>query len=167
VTIGTLNSAAGHIPEDGPVIIITASFEGMAISGVFGAYSQTKPIYLTLGEPADNAGQFVEVLTSQNSLDLKNVLFAVFGAGNHDWAQTYQRIPRLIDATLEKRGAKRLLNRGEGDAGGDHFAQSFEEWEEGLWKTLSEASAIILDRSQLNSPGNRLLKDLWSEHQQR
>ncbi|KAG9098046.1 hypothetical protein FRC07_010696 [Ceratobasidium sp. 392] len=121
VTIGTLNSVTGRIPEDGPVIIITASFEG---------------------EPADNAGQFVQVLTANNALNLKNVSFAVFGAGNHDWAQTYQRIPRLIDTTMEQKGAKRLLERGEGDAGGDHFVSSFEEWEDKLWKTLSEASLI-------------------------
>ncbi|KAG8707689.1 hypothetical protein FRC09_001668 [Ceratobasidium sp. 395] len=116
-TIGTLNSVAGNIPTDGPVVIITASFEG---------------------EPADNAGHFVEALSQSSDPDLKNVSFAVFGAGNRDWAQTYQRIPRLIDSTLEKRGAKRLLERGEADAGGDMFTQSFEEWEEKLWKTLSE-----------------------------
>lgn len=27
-SIGTLDSMAGHIPKDGPVIIVTASFEG-------------------------------------------------------------------------------------------------------------------------------------------
>jgi cytochrome P450/NADPH-cytochrome P450 reductase len=43
----------------------------------------------------------------------------------------------LIDATLEKKGAKRLLERGEADAGGDMFSQSFEEWEEKLWETLA------------------------------
>ncbi|KAG8740200.1 hypothetical protein FRC10_004601 [Ceratobasidium sp. 414] len=123
VTIGTLDSVASHIPEDGPVIIITASFEG---------------------EPADNAGQFVEVLTTNDALDLKNVSFAVFGSGNHDWAQTYQRIPKLIDAAMEHKGAKRLLERGEGDAGGDRFVSSFEEWEDKLWKALTEASARFL-----------------------
>ncbi|KAG9104908.1 hypothetical protein FRC07_009683, partial [Ceratobasidium sp. 392] len=116
-TIGTLNSVTGNIPTDGPVVIITASFEG---------------------EPADNAGHFVEALTQSSDSDLKNVSFAVFGAGNRDWAHTYQRIPILIDATLEKRGANRLLERGEADAGGDTFTQSFEEWEEKLWDTLSK-----------------------------
>ncbi|KAG9121015.1 hypothetical protein FRC07_003216 [Ceratobasidium sp. 392] len=127
VTIGTLNSVTGHIPKDGPVIIITASFEG---------------------EPADNAGQFVEVLTTNDALDLKNVSFAVFGAGNHDWAQTYQRIPRLIDTTMEQKGAKRLLERGEGDAGGDHFVSSFEEWEDKLWESLSELYGLENNKKQ-------------------
>ena len=82
----------------------------------------------------------MEVLTSdsKDSSDLKDISYAVFGAGNHDWVQTYQRIPKLIDDTLEKRGAKRLLQRGEADAGGERFAQSFDEWQEKLWETLAE-----------------------------
>ncbi|CAE6503919.1 unnamed protein product [Rhizoctonia solani] len=116
--IDTLDSATNNIPTDGPVVIVTASFEG---------------------EPADNAGHFVKALTiSENVKDLGGVSFAVFGAGNHDWAQTYQRVPRLIDATLEKKGAKRLLGLGEGDAGGNSFLESFNEWEENLWSALAK-----------------------------
>ncbi|CAE6373196.1 unnamed protein product [Rhizoctonia solani] len=121
-TIGTLNSTVGNLPKDGPVIIITASFEG---------------------EPADNAGHFVEVLVnSTNAKELEGVSFAVFGAGNHDWVHTYQRIPKLIDDTLEKKGAKRLLERGEGDAGGDRFTESFDEWESKLWEALSKQYGV-------------------------
>ncbi|KAF8713295.1 cytochrome P450, partial [Rhizoctonia solani] len=116
--ISTLNSVASNIPTDGPVVIVTASFEG---------------------EPADNAGHFVEALTTSDDVkDLDNVSFAVFGAGNHEWAQTYQRIPRLVDAILEKKGAKRLLELGEGDAGGSSFLESFNEWEENLWSALAK-----------------------------
>ncbi|CAE7229773.1 unnamed protein product [Rhizoctonia solani] len=97
----------------------------------------------TVGEPADNAGNFVEVLVNSASVkDLEGVSFAVFGAGNHDWVHTYQRIPRLIDATLEKKGAKRLLERGEGDAGGASFTESFDEWEAKLWETLSKEYSV-------------------------
>ncbi|ELU42337.1 fatty acid hydroxylase, putative [Rhizoctonia solani AG-1 IA] len=109
---------ASNIPTDGPVVIVTASFEG---------------------EPADNAGHFVEALTTLDDVkDLDNVSFAVFGAGNHEWAQTYQRIPRLVDAILEKKGAKRLLELGEGDASGSSFLESFNEWEENLWSALAK-----------------------------
>ncbi|KAB5589304.1 Cytochrome P450 family protein [Ceratobasidium theobromae] len=114
--IDTLDSITNNIPRDGPVVIVTASFEG---------------------EPADNAGHFVESLTTTADVrNLEGVSFGVFGAGNHDWAQSYQRIPRLIDDMLEKKGAKRLLEHGEGDAGGDSFIESFNEWEEVLWETL-------------------------------
>jgi cytochrome P450/NADPH-cytochrome P450 reductase len=81
--------------------------------------------------------------TSDDSNDLGDVSFAVFGAGNHEWAQTYQRIPKLIDAVLEKRGAKRLSALGEGDAGGNNFLESFNEWEENLWTVLAKVSALI------------------------
>jgi cytochrome P450/NADPH-cytochrome P450 reductase len=60
----------------------------------------------------------------------------VFGAGNHDWVSTYQRIPKLCDTTLEERGAQRLLARGEGDAGGAEFFQAFDTYETQLWQTL-------------------------------
>ncbi|KAJ1303518.1 hypothetical protein OPQ81_011703 [Rhizoctonia solani] len=114
--IDILDSATNNLPADGPVVIITASFEG---------------------QPADNASHFVEAITtSENVKDLGGVSFAVFGAGNHDWAQTYQRIPKLIDAILEKKGANRLLRLGEGDAGGNSFLESFNEWEDSLWDTL-------------------------------
>ena len=64
--------------------------------------------------------------------------FAVFGCGNRDWVNTYQRIPALVDATLEAHGAQRLVARGAGDASGGDFFEVFDEWEAGLWGTLSK-----------------------------
>ena len=88
------------------------------------------------GEPADNAGHFVEWLVSLKGQELLNLRYAVFGCGNKDWTQTYQRIPKLIDSTFEQRGGKRLLDRGEGDAGSSTFFESFDEWEAKLWEIL-------------------------------
>ncbi|CAL1708234.1 unnamed protein product [Somion occarium] len=113
--IGTLDSATGRIITDGPIIAVTASFEG---------------------EPADNAKQFVSWLTSLQGEKLKGVSYAVFGCGNHDWVSTYQRIPTLIDTVAAERGAQRLLERGAGDAGGSDFYDSFDKWEAELWQTL-------------------------------
>ncbi|QRW20348.1 cytochrome P450 family protein [Rhizoctonia solani] len=119
--ISTLNSVASNIPTDGPVVIVTASFEGMD------------------QRTGGQCWPFCEALTTSDDVkDLDNVSFAVFGAGNHEWAQTYQRIPRLVDAILEKKGAKRLLELGEGDAGGSSFLESFNEWEENLWSALAK-----------------------------
>lgn len=114
--IATLDAATGHLPTIGPTVIITASFEG---------------------EPADNAGRFVQDLTTMNGTPLEGVSYAVFGCGNRDWALTYQRIPKLIDEKMEAAGAKRLLERGEGDAAGAEFFDSFDAWEVKLWETLS------------------------------
>jgi cytochrome P450/NADPH-cytochrome P450 reductase len=60
----------------------------------------------------------------------------VFGAGNHDWVSTYQKIPKLCDFVIEERGGHRLLARGEGDAGGAAFFQAFDDYEIRLWETL-------------------------------
>ncbi|KAJ7620489.1 fatty acid hydroxylase [Mycena polygramma] len=118
-SIGTLDSALGKVPTDGPVVIITASFEG---------------------EPADNAARFVDWLRhlDASSAPLANVRFAVFGCGNSDWTATYQKIPKLCDELFVTHGAQRLVPRGAGDAGAGDFFQKFEEFEAGLWQTLSE-----------------------------
>ncbi|CUA74077.1 NADPH-ferrihemoprotein reductase [Rhizoctonia solani] len=127
----TLNSVANKVPTDGSVVIVTASFEG---------------------EPADNAAHFVRALTSTAQVsDLQDVSYAVFGAGNRDWVHTYQCIPNLMDSTLEQKGAKRLLERGEADAGGDKFTESFDEWEEKLWVVLSKEYNIEAKESDKTS----------------
>jgi cytochrome P450/NADPH-cytochrome P450 reductase len=146
VKIDSLDSAANNIPKDGPVVIVTASFEGrFHILSLPAAPTYKNNLNVRyVGEPADNAGHFVKALTTTADVkDLDGVSFAVFGAGNHDWAQTYQRIPRLIDGTLEKKGGKRLLELGEGDAGGGSFIESFNEWEEKLWETLAQVSGHL------------------------
>ncbi|KAF4598867.1 hypothetical protein EYR38_007278 [Pleurotus pulmonarius] len=114
--IGSLDSATNNLPTDGPVLIITASFEG---------------------QPADNAKQFVDWLSNLQSQELQGVKYAVFGCGNHDWVQTYQRIPALCDDLLEKRGGRRLVPRGAGDAGLAEFFQVFDEFEASLWEGLA------------------------------
>ncbi|EJD54245.1 NADPH-cytochrome P450 reductase-like protein [Auricularia subglabra TFB-10046 SS5] len=122
-SIGTLDSAAKGLPTDGAVIIITASFEG---------------------EPPDNAGHFVKYLESLSSdnAPLAGVRYAVFGCGNHDWVHTFQRIPKLFDSIMTSHGAERLLERGEADAAGARFFESFDDWEGKLWAKLAEAYDI-------------------------
>ena len=75
---------------------------------------------------------------------MKGVRYAVFGCGNHDWVATYQRIPTLIDNLAAERGAERLVERGVGDAGGSDFFDSFDKWEAGLWKVLSEVGRLFV-----------------------
>ncbi|KAJ7794087.1 fatty acid hydroxylase [Mycena olivaceomarginata] len=118
-SIGTLDSALGKVPTDGPVIIITASYEG---------------------EPADNAARFVDWLRhiEEESNQLNNVRFAVFGCGNSDWTATFQKIPTLCDELFEKHGGSRLIPRGSGDAGAGDFFQKFDEFEAALWATVSK-----------------------------
>ncbi|KAH8111193.1 cytochrome P450 oxidoreductase OrdA-like protein [Phellopilus nigrolimitatus] len=84
-TLGTLDSAMARLPTSGPVVLVTASFEGA---------------------PADNAAQFVAWLSALPASSLAKVAFAVFGCGNREWVRTYQRIPTLIDECLAAQGAE-------------------------------------------------------------
>lgn len=97
-----------------------------------------------LGQPADNAAHFVEWLSSLKGSELANVSYTVFGCGNRDWPQTYQRIPTLCDKLLEDHGANRLFKRGEGDAGSAEFFDNFEKWETEMWKAVCEVGESTL-----------------------
>ena len=70
-TLQTLDMSTAHLPTDGRVVFVTASYEG---------------------EPADNARQFVGWLEnlspSAESVLLKDVAYAVLGCGNREWART-------------------------------------------------------------------------------
>ncbi|RPD61291.1 bifunctional P-450:NADPH-P450 reductase [Lentinus tigrinus ALCF2SS1-6] len=115
-TLGTLDSIASHVPTDGPLVIVTASFEG---------------------EPADNAAHFFDWIQTLKGHEFADVKYAVFGCGNRDWVRTFQRIPKAIDETFAERGAKRLLERGVGDAQAAEFFEAFDTWEADLWKALA------------------------------
>ena len=93
-----------------------------------------------IGQPADNARHFVEWLSRLEGNTLGGVKFAVFGCGNRDWQSTFQRIPRLCDTYLSEHGAERLIPRGEADAGGPDFFESFDTWEASLWHILGRVS---------------------------
>ncbi|CAF3512298.1 unnamed protein product [Rotaria sp. Silwood1] len=116
-TLATLDSVVGSIPCDRPVIIVTSSYEG---------------------EPCNNAKQFVAYLESKPELKIN---YAVFGAGHHDWVNTYQKIPIYIDETLEKVGGTRIVNRGIGDVAGDFFG-AFEAWKENLFQVLCKMNGL-------------------------
>ena len=134
-SIGTLDSAVEKIPSDGPVVIITASFEGQCC---YSSCVITRGVNQKSGEPADNAGHFVKWLSNLQGEPLSNIRYAVFGCGNHDWVQTYQRIPKLVDELISKRGGQTLVPRGEGDAGGSEMFGDFDNWEDLLFKKLTE-----------------------------
>ncbi|KAF9032816.1 fatty acid hydroxylase [Hymenopellis radicata] len=116
--LNTLDSTTEKLPTDGPIVIVTASFEG---------------------EPADNAARFVPWLSSLSGDELVGVKFAVFGCGNHEWPKTYQRIPKLCDDLLETHGGTRLVQRGVGDAADGTMFDEFEKFKKRLWDTLCKA----------------------------
>lgn len=112
VKFGSLDESSGDLPKDDPkhpVVIVTASYEG---------------------QPPDNAVNFSKWIENSNESKtaLKGTRFAVFGCGNHDWAQTFHRIPRLIDRRLEELGGKRVAQMGLADAAEEDMFSAFESW---------------------------------------
>ena len=121
-------------------MIVTASFEG---------------------QPADNAAHFFTWLENvQDQSAFSGIKFAVFGCGNRDWVNTYQRVPKLIDEHLASHGAERLIERGDGDAAGAGFFESFDKWEKELWEKLAAVS-----QTACSNPVVRIhsLLGIWDE----
>jgi cytochrome P450/NADPH-cytochrome P450 reductase len=121
VTLSWLDDYVGKLPTAGAVVIVTASYNGA---------------------PPDNAAAFYKWLHDglpENAL--AGVRYTVFGAGNRNWASTYQSIPRAIDERLASYGAERIYQRGEGDARDDLDAH-FESWRRPLWQSVAKALGV-------------------------
>ncbi|KAB8262944.1 cytochrome P450 [Aspergillus pseudonomiae] len=126
-TVDSMDSGFEALPTDRPIVIITASYEG---------------------QPPDNAARFVSWMDGLNEEQspLKDLTYAVFGCGNHEWAQTFHRIPKLVDTTFERAGASRVAEIGLADAANGDIFTSFETWEdEILWPALAERYSVAAD----------------------
>lgn len=116
--VDSLDTAHQNLPTDQPVVILTASYEG---------------------EPPDNAALFCNWIQSlkEGEEEMEKVSYAVFGCGHHDWAATFHKIPKMVDATLERLGGTRLAPMGVADAAESDLFTRFETWEdETLWPAL-------------------------------
>ncbi|KAL5336528.1 putative cytochrome P450 [Aspergillus crustosus] len=134
-----LDNGRSALPTDHPVVIVTSSYEG---------------------QPPDNAKQFVswlEDLEKQSeTAPLKDVPFAVFGCGNKEWAQTFHRIPKLVDDLLEKQGGNRLAELGLADASADELFSVFENWADDiLWPRLVAQYASVEKTQQESSTASK------------
>ncbi|SCW52892.1 cytochrome P450 / NADPH-cytochrome P450 reductase [Paenibacillus tianmuensis] len=129
-----LNDRLGHLPKEGALIIVTSSYNG---------------------KPPGNARQFVQWLEQVEPDELSGVHYSVFGCGDHNWASTYQDVPRFIDEQLAEKGATRFSLRGEADASGD-FEKQFEGWKSQMWTDAMKTFDLKLnenaekERSTLN-----------------
>ncbi|KGP72812.1 bifunctional cytochrome P450/NADPH--P450 reductase [Pontibacillus yanchengensis] len=125
-TVASLDEYAGNLPIEGGVLIVSASYNG---------------------NPPDNAHAFIDWLEQAGQNELQGVRFAVFGCGDRNWANTYQRIPSFIDEKMAEKGATRLSERGEGDAS-DDFEGQYEQWDEQLWPNIADVLDIQLNTEQ-------------------
>ncbi|USP77066.1 fatty acid hydroxylase [Curvularia clavata] len=111
-----LDTAVSSLKGDVPVVIITASYEGL---------------------PPDNATHFVEWLKSNPTEELKDVKYCVFGVGNKEWVSTYQKIPTFVDNAMSKNGATRLADLVALDVTSGNVFDFVDEWQEkSLWPKL-------------------------------
>ncbi|MGG4266581.1 bifunctional cytochrome P450/NADPH--P450 reductase [Peribacillus simplex] len=124
--VAPLNDYTNQLPQEGAVLIVSASYNG---------------------NPPDNAGDFVSWLKECQDGTLDGVHYAIFGCGDHNWANTYQRIPTFIDEQLEQKGANRLSETGYGDAS-DDFEGDYEKWTEALWPNLAETLNIEVNMNE-------------------
>ncbi|KAL9083687.1 MAG: hypothetical protein Q9165_008415 [Trypethelium subeluteriae] len=120
--VQTMDSAVENLPTDGPVIMITPSYEG---------------------KPADNAKKFISWLEmkAKSSSILSDVRYTVFGAGNSEWHETFHRIPKLVEELMDKVGARQFLPTGLCDTNGDILGP-WEDWQEKLWGSVSKEGDI-------------------------
>lgn len=123
--VAPLNDYTNRLPKEGAVLIVSASYNG---------------------NPPDNAGDFVSWLKESEGNTLDGVHYAIFGCGDRNWANTYQRIPIFIDERLEQKGAVRLSETGYGDAS-DDFEGDYEKWTEALWPNLAKTLNIEVNRN--------------------
>ncbi|KAK1499119.1 cytochrome P450 [Colletotrichum tamarilloi] len=115
-TVDSLDAARESLPTDRLIVIVTSSYEG---------------------EPPHNAALFVDWMANLKGKELENVSYAVYGCGHADWVKTYHRVPKLVDNTLEERGARRIIPLSTTDAKDRDMFSDFEAWEdEALWPTL-------------------------------
>ncbi|TVX93596.1 bifunctional cytochrome P450/NADPH--P450 reductase [Paenibacillus agilis] len=130
--VSPLNNWAGKLPKEGAVFIVTASYNG---------------------KPPSNASEFVKWIQEADPSECEGVRYGVFGCGDHNWASTYQEVPRLIDEQLAARGAVRLTSLGEGDASGD-FEIQVETWREQMWQDVMSALGLQLNEETAKETNN-------------
>lgn len=113
-----LDFAKENIPDNGPVVIITSSYEG---------------------QPPDNAAHFVSWLKNLEGSSLEKVSYALFGVGNREWTHTFHKVPKLVDLALKKNGAKEIAEIGLTDTSDRDPFTDFESWEDNvLWPALQK-----------------------------
>ena len=115
-TVAPLDSAAGKWPDADAVVIVASSYNG---------------------QPTDDARDFVAWLFGDDAALQGNPLFAVLGVGDHNWADTYQAIPKRIAERLTELGGRALLPRAAADTSGD-LNGTLEEFTGALWSALAE-----------------------------
>nr|QNR01050.1 NADPH-cytochrome P450 reductase-1 [Ophiocordyceps sinensis] len=94
------------------------------------------------GEPTDNAVEFYEFITADdvalsegNDPALGCLNYVAFGLGNNTY-EHYNSMVRNVDKALQKLGAHRVGDAGEGDDGAGTMEEDFLAWKDPMWAAL-------------------------------
>jgi len=100
------------------------------------------------GEPTDNAVDFYEFITGEDvafsearDVPLDNLNYVAFGLGNNTY-EHYNSMVRNVNKALEKAGAHRIGEAGEGDDGAGTMEEDFLAWKEPMWTALAEKMSL-------------------------
>lgn len=96
------------------------------------------------GEPTDNAVDFYEFIAGEdasfaedNDPPLGNLNYVAFGLGNNTY-EHYNSMVRNVNKALEKLGAHRIGEAGEGDDGAGTMEEDFLAWKDPMWEALAK-----------------------------
>ncbi|KAG8422602.1 hypothetical protein J3459_010237 [Metarhizium acridum] len=100
------------------------------------------------GEPTDNAVEFYEFITGEDvsfsegsEPALQNLNYGRFGLGNNTY-EHYNSMVRNVDKALQKLGANRIGEAGEGDDGAGTMEEDFLAWKDPMWAALAEKMGL-------------------------
>ncbi|KAB5532604.1 hypothetical protein GE09DRAFT_1063763 [Coniochaeta sp. 2T2.1] len=100
------------------------------------------------GEPTDNAVDFYEFITGEdvsfsgdNDPPLANLNYVAFGLGNNTY-EHYNSMVRNVNKALEKLGAHRIGDAGEGDDGAGTMEEDFLAWKDPMWAALANKMGL-------------------------
>ena len=78
--------------------------------------------------------------------------YAVFGCGNREYGDNFNRAGRELDAQLARMGGERLARRCDGDEASGRMEKQFEEWGE---KLSVDCQILSIDRGRCSALARR------------
>ncbi|KJZ77920.1 NADPH--cytochrome P450 reductase [Hirsutella minnesotensis 3608] len=100
------------------------------------------------GEPTDNAVEFYEFISGEDvsfsegqDPALGNLNYVTFGLGNNTY-EHYNSMVRNVDKALQKLGAHRIGDAGEGDDGAGTMEEDFLAWKDPMWAALASKMGL-------------------------
>lgn len=100
------------------------------------------------GDPTDNAISFYEFITEESPTfsedlerPLRNLNYVIFGLGNSTYTH-YNSVARKVNDSLQRLGARRIGQAGEGNEGTKTMEEDFLSWKEPMWSDLRDEKGL-------------------------